>query len=263
MGATFVLSFQKWDLISPSSFVGLGNYVRLFHDQDFWVALGNTAIFAVGCSVPCIILALGLALALNSKRVWGNSVLQGIFFLPVVVSMVPVSIVWKWIYDPSLGILNYLLSLFGMSPRAWLIYRHLSLFSIIVMTIWKTVGYYMVIFLVGLKDIPKTFYEAAEIDGATGYQSFRQITLPLLKPITLFVTVMSTINSLMIFTQVYVMTAGEQGSPGNTLRVLVYDMFEKGFRFYQMGTAAAEAVILFAIILGLTFLQFRIMPSSE
>lgn len=261
---TFYLSFHEWDLISKvQPWVGLDNFRGLLSDSDFLVSLKNTVIFSLGSAIPCIILALFLALAVNSKKIWGASGLQAVYFIPVIVSMVPISIIWKWIYDPSLGILNYALSLLKLSPRAWLVDPRLSMFSIILMTTWKQVGYYMVIFVMGLKNISRDFYEAAEIDGANAWQRFCKVTLPLLKPITLFVTVMATINSFMVFTQIYVMTEGSQGAPGNTVRVIVFDMYEKGFRFYQMGLASAEAVVLFVMVLGLSLLQLRLGRSHD
>ncbi len=261
---TFYLSVHEWNIISPRKpFVWFQNYVSLIDDPDFLVSLKNTLLFCVGYTIPCILLALGLALALNSKRVKGASVLQAAFFVPYVVSMVPVSIVWKWIYDPTLGILNYILSLFGAGPRGWLVEPRLSLFSIILMTIWKTVGYYLILFLVGLKNIPNEYYEAAQMDGANAFHVLKNVTLPLLRPVTLVATVMATINSFTVFTQIYVMTQGSQGAPGNVVRVLVYDIYEKGFRFYQMGLASAEAVVLFFLVFVLMIVQIRVMRSSQ
>lgn len=261
---TFYLSVHEWNIISPEKpLVWFQNYLFLLHDPDFLASMKNTLLFSVGYTVPCILLALGLALALNSKAVWGNSILQSIFFLPYVVSMVPVSIIWKWIYDPTLGILNFVLSLFGVSPKGWLVDPRLSLFSIILMTIWKTVGYYMVIFLVGLKNIPSTYYEAAKIDGANAFHTFTNITMPLLKPITLVAVVMATINSFTVFTQIYVMTQGSQGAPSNVVRVLVYDIYEKGFRFYQMGLASAEAVVLFVLVFFIMLVQIKAMRAKQ
>ncbi|HUV09045.1 MAG TPA: sugar ABC transporter permease, partial [Spirochaetia bacterium] len=204
------------------------------------------------------VISLALAIALNSKRVKILPFYQTVYFIPVVTSMVPVAVVWKWIYDPSYGLLNYFLSFFGMEPRAWLIEPGTALLSIGIMSIWKIVGYYMVIFLVGIKAISPQYYEAAEIDGANGWQKFFRITLPLLRPITLFVFVIASINAFQVFTQVYVMTVGSQGAPGNVVRVLVYEIYENAFRFFKMGYASAQAIVLFLLIAFLTLIQFRL-----
>lgn len=158
--------------------------------------------------------------------------------------MVPVAVVWKWIYDPTYGLLNYFLSLFGVRPVAWLIMPDLAIWAIVVMSVWKIIGYNMVIFLVGIRDIPETYMEAAEIDGAGRLQIFRYIIMPLLKPIMIFITVISTINAYNVFTQVFIMTSGPQGAPGNAVRTLVFDIYENAFRYFKTGYAAAEAVTL-------------------
>jgi multiple sugar transport system permease protein len=203
---------------------------------------------------------LGLALAvLLAGNLRGTAAYQAIYFLPVIIPMVPMAIAWKWIFDARYGILNYLLSWFGVRPIGWLTSPDVAMWAIIIMSVWKVLGYNMVLLLVGLKNIPAEFYEAASIDGAAGWAMFRRITLPLLKPILLFVTVISTINAYNVFTQVYVMTTGSQAAPGAPLRVLVFDIYQNGFQFFKMGYASAEAVILTLIILVLTLIQFRII----
>lgn len=258
IGSTFYLSFHRWNLIDRfKPFVGLGNYARLFQSPEFLTALKNTTLFTLGTVPLTFGIALGLAVMLKSKAVSRYAPFyQFIYFVPVVTSMVPVAVVWKWIYDPRYGILNYVLSFFGVEPRAWLVDPDTALPAIMAMSIWKVIGYYMVILLVGLNAIPKEYYEAASIDGASGWRQFLHITLPLLKPIILFVIVISTINAYNVFTQVYVMTVGSQGAPGSVLRVLVYDIYENAFRFYRMGYASAEAVVLFLIVVALTAVEF-------
>ena len=164
---------------------------------------------------------------------------------------------------PQYGLLNYFLSLLGISPRAWLVYPNLALYAIVIMSVWKIIGYYMMIFLVGLKNISKEYYEAALIDGAVGGQVFRYITLPLLRPIVLYVLVVATIQAFNVFTQVYVMTSDIQGAPGRLVRVFVYDIYENGFRYFKMGYASAEAVILLLIVLALTIFEFRVMGKED
>ena len=259
IGRTVVLSFQKWDLLKPNKpFVGFNNYLKLLRSQEFRTAFVNTTVFTL-VTVPLTVgIALALGVIMSSKRVRLVPFFQAIYFIPVVTSMVPVAVVWKWIYDPSYGLLNYFLSIFGVPGKAWLIEPDTALLSIAIMSVWKMVGYYMVIFLVGIKAISPQYYEAAAIDGANAWQQFHWITLPLLKPITLFVLVISSIRSFQVFTQVYVMTVGSQGAPGNVVRVLVYEIYENGFRFYKMGYASAQAMVLFLVIAVLTVVQFRL-----
>ncbi len=259
IGSTIVLSFQKWNLLDAvKPFIGFNNYVKMFKSQEFIGALKNTVFFVLFTVPATVVISLALAVGLNSKKVKIVPFYQTIYFIPVVTSMVPVAVVWKWIYDPSYGLLNYFLSFFDVESKAWLIDPKSALSSIAIMSIWKVIGYYMVVFLVGIKSISPQYYEAAEIDGANGWQRFTRITLPLLKPITLFVLVISSIRAFQVFTQVYVMTVGSQGAPGNVVRVLVYEIYENGFRFFKMGYASAEAMMLFIIIAVLTLIQFRI-----
>jgi len=255
---TFWMSFHDYRLVGNRPFIGLDNYLFLLEDQNFWTALRNTTWFAVFTVFFSVILGLLVAVAL-SGRIRFRSWYEAIYFIPVITPMVPVAIAWKWIYDPTYGLLNYLLGTVGIAPVGWLIYPTTALWAIVAMSVWKVVGYNMIIFLVGIRNIPELYYEAAAIDGATRFQQFWKITLPLLKPIVLFVTVVSTINAYNVFTQVYVMTTGSQGAPGNAVRVLVFDMYENAFRYFKMGYASAEAVVLFLIILGLTAIQFKLI----
>jgi ABC-type sugar transport system permease subunit len=206
----------------------------------------------------------GLVLALMVNTRWKlTPFFEAIYFLPVITPMVPVAIIWKWIYDPQYGLLNYFISLFGFKQVGWLIYPNIALWAIVIVQVWKVLGYNMVIFLVGLRNIPSEYREAAVIDGASGAGVLRHITMPLLKPILLFIIVITTINSFNVFTAVYVMTQGIQGTSGASIRVLVFDIWENAFRFWRTGYASAEAVILFLIVLGLTLVQFRLIRSEE
>ncbi len=262
---TFRLSFYSWSVLGVGNkFIGLENYFKLFQDKLFINALVNTTLFAILVVFFSVIISLALAIMLNNKKMERFSpIYELIYFLPVVTPMVPVAVMWKWIYDPQYGLLNYFLSLFGISPKAWLVYPDLALYAIVIMSVWKIVGYYMMIFLVGLKNISKEYYEAALIDGAVGWQVFRYITLPLLRPIVLYVLVVATIQAFNVFTQVYVMTSDVQGAPGRLVRVLVYDIYENGFRYFKMGYASAEAVILLLIVLVLTVFEFRVMGKEN
>lgn len=260
---TFTLSFYDSDMINPQShFIGVENYLNLFSDHLFRTAILNTTLFAVGTVLLSVGFGLFLAMLVN-QRLTFSAFYETVYFLPVITPMVPVSIIWKWIYDPSFGLLNYILSWFGIDPVGWLVYPKIGLWAIVVMSAWKLVGYNMVLFLVGLRSIPDEYVEAAALDGAGRLGLFRYITLPLLKPIILLVVVINTISSYNVFTQVYVMTAGSQGTAANPVRVLVYDIWENAFRYFRMGYASAEAVILFSIVLILTLIQFRAMRSEE
>jgi multiple sugar transport system permease protein len=255
------MSLHNWSLVRPvRPFIGLDNYVKLAGDPLFRMALVNTTLFAVVTVPVTLLLAFGVAVLLDKPmRGRVENVYKFLFFLPVVPTMVPVSVVWKWIYDPSYGILNYALSFLGVPPQGWLIDANLAIWAIIAMTVWKSVGYYMVLFLVGLKDIPVDYYEAASIDGATGWQRLTQITIPLMRPMLLFNVVIATIFAYNVFAQVYVMTEGPQGSPANPVRVIVLDMYENGFRFLKMGYASAEAMVLLLIVFVLTIVEFRFL----
>ncbi len=255
---TFWMSFHDYRLVGARPFIGLDNYAYLLEDQSFWTALRNTTAFAVFTVLFSVALGLLVAIAL-SGRIRFRSWYEAIYFIPVITPMVPVSIAWKWIYDPTYGLLNYLLGTLGISPVGWLIYPSYALWAIVAMSVWKVLGYNMIIFLVGIRNIPTLYYEAAAIDGASRSRQFWHITLPLLKPIILFVTVVSTINAYNVFTQVYIMTTGSQGAPGNAVRVLVFDMYENAFRYFKMGYASAEGVVLFLIVLALTLLQFKLI----
>jgi multiple sugar transport system permease protein len=259
IGRTFVLSFYDWHLIRPiKPFVGLDNYRELLQDENFLLALRNTTLFAVFVVGASVVLGLALAVVLAGKLRFGAAY-QAIYFLPVITPMVPMAIAWKWIFDARHGILNYGLSWLGVQPVGWLTSPDVAMWSIILMSVWKVIGYNMVLLLVGLKSIPALYYEAAAIDGAAGWRMFWRITLPLLRPILVFVVVISTINAYNVFTQVYVMTQGSQAAPGAPLRVLVFDIYQNGFQFFKMGYASAEAVVLTLIILALTLVQLRVI----
>jgi multiple sugar transport system permease protein len=259
---SFVLSFYRWNMISPRKpFVGLDNYTQLLADENFLAALRNTTIFAFATVILTTLLALPLAVFL-SRQSKLSPFYQTVYFLPVITPLVPMSVAWKIIYDYNYGIFNYLLSLVGISSVPWLTDPAIALWAIIMMTVWKQLGYAMILYLVGLRNIPHEYAEAAAIDGATDTQRFWRITLPLLRPIVLYVLVTSSISAFNVFAQVYVMTTGSQTAPGNALRVLVYDIFTNGFQFFHMGYASAEAVVLTMIVLGLTLIQFRAMRSD-
>ncbi|HEX3346509.1 MAG TPA: sugar ABC transporter permease, partial [Acetobacteraceae bacterium] len=258
IGFSLLLSFYKWNLISPiRPWIGLDNYATLLGDENFQLALRNTTIYSVCTVAVASVLALPLAVFL-SRRSPLSAFYQTVYFLPYITPIVPMAIAWKWIYDYNYGALNYLLSLLGIPAIPWLTNPDIALWALVIMGIWRVIGYSMILFLVGLRNIPTEYLEAASLDGATPWQRFRRITLPLLRPIMLYVVVTSTIASFQVFTQVYVMTLGSQSAPGQAVRMLVFDIYQNGFTYRHMGYASAEAVMLTFIVIGITVAQFSI-----
>ncbi len=248
------LSFHKWGILTPEKpFVGLANYQRLLHDAEFWSAMRHTLTYTVSVVVIGSALSLLLALMLNQK-LRGLSFFRTAYFMPVVTSTVAVSVVWAWIYNPQYGLMNVLLRALGLPPSNWLVDPKWAMPAIIIMSIWKNLGYHMVIFLTGLQDIPDILYEAARIDGASGWDLFRSITWPLLRPTTGFVLITNTIFSFQVFGPVYVMT---KGGPMRSTTVALYYLYQRAFEFREMGYASAVAWVLFLIILVFSILQAR------
>jgi multiple sugar transport system permease protein len=261
----FVMSFFDWGIIKPAEkFVGLDNYTTLLSDKNFQTALFNTTVFAFATTILSVIIALALA-AVLARVVRGRSgaLLELLYFAPVLVPMVPVTLGWREIFNYNHGVLNALLGIFGITRVPWLSDPNMALVAVIILSVWKQVGYNMIILIVGMRAIPRVYDEAAAVDGATAWQRFRHVTMPLLAPVTLFVIVITTIASYNVFTQVYVLASDVQGAPGRLVRVIVYDLFENGFRFFNMGYASAEAVYLFLIILVLTLIQFRFLRGAR
>lgn len=260
---TLAAGFYNWDMIRPIRvYVGLGNYVELIRDPNFQTALANTSVLAAGSVILGTALALALAITVNA-RISGAPVYQLIYFLPVVTPWVPVTVVWKWIYDARFGPLNQALAVLGLPAQAWLVEERLALISILIVMVWKTLGYNMIMFLVGLNNIPQEYYEAAVVDGASGSRVFRYVTLPLLRPMLLFVVVISTINAFNVFTPVFMMTSDIQGAAARLVRTLVYDMWENGFRYFKVGYASAEAAMLLGTVLVLTLLNMRLFREER
>jgi multiple sugar transport system permease protein len=252
--AAFAISFTSWDLLSPPRWIGLDNYRELADDRLFWIALKNTLYFT-GVSVPVtLVLALGLA-GLMNRKIRGIEALRAIYFFPVTASIVAVSLLWAWMYTPDFGIINYLLSYLGIPKINWLVDPRMAMPSVIIMSIWRGLGFNIVVFLAGLQSIPRDLYEAAELDGASGWQQFRQLTIPLLTPTIFFATIMAIISSFQVFEQTYIMT---QGGPGNATLTLVYQIFLNGFTYLRMGYASALSFVLFAILFVITIVQVNL-----
>jgi multiple sugar transport system permease protein len=247
MVSGLTLSFFHWDIFTPPIFAGVRNYLQLLEDPLFLAALRNTSYFAC-VSVPIsVTLSLILAIVINERWFRGRAVFSVIYFIPVVMSMVSVALIWRWLYDSEYGLLNVALKLMGLARQMWLVDPRWVIPAMMAVNIWKTVGYNMVIYLAGLQGIPREYYEAAELDGASRMRQLLYITLPLLRPATLFVTVISVIQSFQTFDLVYVFV-GERG-PSEGSIVAVYNVYMTAFRSYQMGYASAQAAVLFLIIM--------------
>lgn len=262
IGQTFVGSFFSWSLVEGfGNFIGVRNYVRLFADKTFYAAFANTLNFTIVTTLVSVALGLLFAVLIN-KKLPLSSLYETVIFIPVVLTFVPVCLVWMWLFDWDSGFINEALLALGLPRVSWLAKPAMSMVSVIIVSVWKVIGYNMIIFSVGLKSIPREYYEAAEMDGARAWTTFRRITLPQLKPITLFVTVMSVINNLKVFTQFYIMTMGKQGG-GAQVDVLVSDIYTRSFVFYKLGSASAEAIVLLVVVLAVTALQFKIAREEE
>lgn len=249
--ASFVISFLKWDMLTAPEFVGFDNYVDLLSDPLFYQVLGNTFFYAFSVSVLGVILPLVLAVILD-RKIKGAEAFKTIYFLPFVTPMVVVAIVWEWIFDPYRGALNWFL----MGAKfEWLYDVHLAMAAIILVSVWKLVGYNMVLFLAGLSGIDANLYEASKIDGASEVQNFFYVTVPVLSPTIFFVMIITVISSFQVFDLIYLMT---QGGPLNSTNVIVYWLYNNAFEYFKVGQASAIAYVLFFIILGLTALQWKL-----
>ena len=252
--ASLGLSFTNWDLFSDIEWVGLDNFLTILTDPDVHVALRNTLLFIAGYLPTVIVIALSLAVLLN-RKLKGKVVYRAIYFMPVVTSWVAVSLIWKWLLNPEYGLINYGLSLIGVAGPGWLFDPHWALAGVILTSVWKDIGFGMVIYLAGLQDIPQSYYEASQLDGATPFQQFRTITWPLLARTTFFVITISLINSFQVFDQVWVMT---EGGPAGATSVMMELIYKNAFSYYRMGYASALSWVLFAIIFLVTIVQNRL-----
>jgi multiple sugar transport system permease protein len=253
VGAAFILAFYDYDLLLGASWAGLENFREMFTtDEVFRAALFNTVYFTA-VSVPLsVVLGLVTAMLVN-KALRGIVIFRSIFLLPYVTVTVALSLVWKWIYLPDIGLINSVLGVFGIDGPPWLTSGTWAMPALILMSVWKGFGYNMVIFLAGLQGIPEHLYDAAKVDGATAWRRFLNVTLPLLSPTTFFVVVISVISSFQVFDQALIMT---NGGPGTATTTLVLYIYQTGFQSFEMGYAAAVALVLFAAIFAFTVVQF-------
>ena len=254
MIASLGLTGFEWSLLRPPRFVGLDNFIRLIGDPSFHAAVLHTAQFLAGYLPLVMVGGLGLALALN-QSLRGLAIFRTAYFVPVVTSWVVVALMWKWLLNPGSGIVNWALGLVGVSGPGWWTDPAWAMPSIILASAWKDLGFVMVIFLAGLQAIPNDYYEAAAVDGAGRWHRFRHVTLPLLSPATFFVLIISLINGFQVFDQVWVMT---EGGPAGASSVVVTEIVRNAFSYGQFGYAAAMSWVLFAAILIVTLLQFRL-----
>ena len=247
--ASFSLSFTNWNLLSKPVFIGVFNYKELLTSSIFWQIMFNTIIFGMATTVLGTLIPLVLASILNNK-VRGTELFKTIYFLPFITPMIVIAMVWEWIFNPTTGLLNYILK----TNIEWLQNPKTAMIAIIIVSVWKLIGYNLVIFLSGFAAISNTLYEAAKIDGATEYKIFKNITVPLLSPTIFFVLLITTISSFQVFDLIYLMT---QGGPENSTNVLVYWLYRNAFEYFNVGKASAIAYILLIFIVILTSLQWK------
>ena len=253
VGWSFILSFMEWSAFAPPTFIGVDNFVRMVGDDSVQIALRNTVIYTVGTVPLTLIAALALALLLNNA-VRGMGFFRTAIFFPFITSLVAVAFVWMMLFHPSLGPINGFLNHIGIeNPPRWLASTDWAMPALIIISVWRFMGYYMVIYLAGLQSIPSTLYEAAKIDGAGSWRRFINVTLPMLRPTTFFVIIMLTINSFRMFDLVQVTTGG---GPGRATTVLVHQLYVAGFIRFEFGYASAIALLLFFIIISITIVQF-------
>jgi multiple sugar transport system permease protein len=265
VAAAAILSFTDFDIYAvgdPANtrWIGLANYATLLGQPVFWRALANTCYFALVGGPLSVLVALGAALMVNARVVRYKSLFRTIYFAPFVTTLVAVALVWRYLYHPQYGLLNYALGAIGLGPIDWLGDPRWAMPAIIGLAVWKNFGYSMLILIAGLQSIPQELYEAAELDGAGDWTRFRYVTLPLLRPALVFVGVITTIGYLQLFAEPYVMT---QGGPLRSTTSLVLLMYEEAFRWWRIGYGSAIAFVLFVIVLVATLLQLRLQRGES
>ncbi|MCR8629656.1 carbohydrate ABC transporter permease [Paenibacillus radicis (ex Xue et al. 2023)] len=257
--AGLFVSFTKWNIVGNATFAGLNNFEKLFRDPNFYISLKNTLAFLLMTLPALIVLSLLLAVLLNQKLRFRNSV-RTIAIIPYVLIPAVVGIIWNWLYDNNFGILNYYLKAIGLSPVEWLTSDKYALFSVAIVTIWSYMGYNMILYLAGLQDISAELYEAAKIDGANKIQSFMSITLPLLKPITSMIITLTLINTIQVFDQIFVMT---NGGPGTATLTLVQYLYGTAFQNYNLGYGSTLGIAILVILVVLVQIQSRFLKLDD
>lgn len=255
----FYISFTKWNIVEDKIFIGLDNYIRLFSDPAFWIVLSNTFEYLILGMPISLLLSFGIAYNLNKIR-FGHTFLRACYFIPFLTTAVAMAWVWRWFYQAApIGLFNNLLIDLGFSQMGFLRSTEQALPSVLAPAIWAGLGFQILIFMAGLRSVPTSYLEAAKIDGAGRWQTLKEVIIPHLWPTIVFLVVMSTIGFLRIFDQVYNMTVDGQGGPVNSSRPLVLHIYQSAFSDFEMGYAAAQTVVLFVILLFITFVQFALM----
>ncbi len=254
------MSFTDYNMITDPSFVKFDNYTQLFQDDLFWKTLTNTLIYLVGV-VPALVIAPIFLAVLVNQKLKGIAFFRSAYYIPVVTSLVVAGIAWDWVYKEN-GLLNYVLDLLNIisEPIPWLTSTQTALFAVMVVTVWKGLGYYMIIYLAGLQSIPDSLYEAADIDGANWWQKMIRITIPMLMPFVLIVTIMSSIAAMKVFEEIYVMTGG---GPLHSSETLVFYIYTEAFDRLNMGYASAAGVILFLLTLVFSLINLKVMGKDN
>lgn len=255
LGTIFYLSFTDWDFMSPvKTFVGFENYIYLFNNSAFYQSLGVTLLFCLGSVLPVMAFGLALALLLN-RKMKGSVIYRTLLFSPWVTPTVAVSIVWSWIFEPKVGMANTVLRWFGFDGIGWLQDTRWALAGVLIVTIWKLMGWSMVFFLVALQNLPRELLQAGELDGAGSWSKLRYITIPLISPTTFFLFIVQTISALQAYDQINVLT---QGGPAGSTRTLLYMYYQSAFESFDIGEASSVAVVLVAICMVLSIVSFAI-----
>lgn len=253
---SFYLSFHQWNMFGTDrTFIGFANYSQLLSSPEFWQVFKNTIVYTVGTVPVNMMLALAVAYVLNKKLI-GKKFLRTAFFTPVIISWIAAAVIWRWLFEPNYGLINHVIGWFGVSQVNWLNDPSMAMIALIIVGVWKTFGFNMILFSAGLQAIPEHYYEAAEIDGANKMSQFWNITIPLLSPTTFFIVIMSVIGSFQVFDAVYVLTSG---GPFGSTKVMIFYIYENAFKFFNMGYASALAYVLFAVIFILTLLQVKFL----
>ena len=258
----FVLAFLKWNGSGAITFAGLNNFKKLASDPSFKAALINTIIYSIGTVPLTMVFSLLLAIILN-RKIFGRNFFRTVSFFPYVASLVAVAVVWNMLFNPAKGPINRLLTYMGVSENSlpgWAADKRWAMFTVILFSVWKNMGYYMVIYLAGLQGINPELYEAANLDGANTWQQFWNVTLPQLSATTFFVTIMLTIDCFKVYDQIYMIT---QGGPGTSTLVLVYHIYNTAFISWDLGYASAISMVLFALVLAVTLFQFHIEKKNH
>lgn len=259
IGFGLFISFFKWDILSAKKFIGFGNYLNLFKDSLFYSSLWHTVQFVLITTPILLLVSFAMSLLITSRSPLRN-VSEIIFFLPYVLSITVIGTLWAWLFQKDFGLINMILSLFGVTGAGWLTDPHIAIWSVSIATVWWTAGFNMILFSAGIKQISREIYESAEIDGAGYFSRLSRITIPLLHPTIVLVTILQIIASFKVFGQVYVMTGG--GPYGKT-RVLIQYIYENGFTYFKMGYSSAMAYILFLFILLISIFQYLVLRRND